>query len=164
MSEKSISVKNTEIESHNVYIKNQNIFSLYFDGISTTNHGPGSYGGVIFIREIISPQRREFNCYYKYMTETTNEEAVYKGLLEGLKLAISLDIRNLQVFGDSELVIHQAQCLWKEENPKLNHVSEIKSLLKQFDNIDFTHILPKNNKRARELSNMILNKELTKNK
>ena len=162
MSENLSIKKNTEIESHDGYIKNQNIFSLYFDGISTTNPGPASYGGVIFISEIISPQKREFACYYKYMGEATNEEAVSKGLLEGLKLAISLNIRNLQVFGDSELAIRQAQCLRKEEIPNLKYVSEIKSLLKQFDNIDFNHIYEKNNKRACELTNMILNNELTK--
>lgn len=164
MSEKLSSVKNTEFESHNEYIKNQNIFSLYFDGISTTNPGPASYGGVIFISEIISPQRREFACYYKYMCKATDAEAVSKGLLEGLKLAISFNIRNLQVFGDSELLINQDECLYKTKNPNLNCTSEIKSLLKYFDNIDFNHILPKNNRRACALTRMILNNELTKNK
>eukprot|EP00253_Pinus_taeda_P010508 PITA_10508 len=52
--------------------------------------------------------RLEFDC--------TNNIAEYEALVQGLYKAIGLNVKYLQVFGDSEIVIRQAYTIFKESN------------------------------------------------
>ena len=139
------------------------IYELYFDGASRSNPGPASYGGVIYITEPISPLHRELDSYYKYIGKATNNEAEYMAALYGIKKAISLNIRNLKVFGDSKLIIEQIKGNWKCKSANLKPIhAEIKKLLHNFNTIEFAHVYRKNNKRADELANFALDKALSK--
>jgi ribonuclease HI len=42
----------------------------------------------------------------------SNNAAEYEALLNGLRIATALDIRQLKVLGDSLLIVHQAKKEW----------------------------------------------------
>ena len=128
-------------------------YQLYFDGASRSNPGEASYGGVIY------ENKDEKLVYGKYVGVRTNNEVEYMGLLNGLKEAVKMNIKNMNVFGDSKLVIEQVKGNWKVKSDKLRpYYDEIKQLLSKnpFENIEFEHVYRKNNKRADELANIAL--------
>jgi ribonuclease HI len=71
---------------------------MYFDG-SLKLGGGGA--GVLFI----SPRGEQLKCVFQILFEVSNNEAEYEALLHGLRLAISLGIKQLLVYGDSLQVI-----------------------------------------------------------
>ena len=73
---------------------------MYLDG-SLKVAGGGA--GVLFI----SPTGEKLKYVLQILFEVSNNEAEYEALLHGLRLAISLEIKRLHVFGDSKLVIQQ---------------------------------------------------------
>jgi len=130
------------------------MFTLYFDGASRSNPGPASYGGVIYDENGV-----EQYTYKKYIGTTTNNVAEYKALLNGLLLAKEKGITNLDVYGDSKLVIEQVTGNWKVKSPLLTPIHrEICTFLvnNPFEQITFQHVYRKNNKRADELANEAL--------
>ena len=131
-------------------------YQLYFDGASRSNPGEASYGGVIY------ENKDEKLVYGKYVGVRTNNEVEYMGLLNGLKEAVKMNIKNMNVFGDSKLVIEQVKGNWKVKSDKLRpYYDEIKQLLSKnpFENIEFEHVYRKNNKRADELANIALDEK-----
>ncbi|MEE9574117.1 MAG: ribonuclease HI family protein [Candidatus Neomarinimicrobiota bacterium] len=133
------------------------MFSLYFDGASRSNPGPASYGGVIYEDNV------ERYTYKKYIGSTTNNVAEYQALLNGLLCAQEKGITNVNVYGDSKLVIEQVTGNWKVNSPLLKPIHrEICALLatNTFDTITFQHVYRKNNKRADELANEALDEQL----
>ena len=130
-------------------------FSLYFDGCSKGNPGPAGAGAVIYY------DNHEIWCDSIFVgNKETNNIAEYSGLILGLNKAIQLDIKNLLVFGDSQLVINQMNGVYKvkSENMKpLYNIAIEKS--KYFNNVVYSHVYRDDNKRADELSNIGLNKK-----
>jgi len=130
-------------------------FSLYFDGCSKGNPGPAGAGAVLYY------ENYEIWCDSIFVGKReTNNIAEYNGLLLGLHKAIQLNIKNLLVFGDSQLVINQLNGVYKvkSENIKpLYNTALEKSKL--FDSIVYAHVYRNDNKRADELSNIGLNKQ-----
>ena len=73
---------------------------MFFDG-SKMLHGAGA--GVV----LVSPRKDEMRYVLQIHFPATNNEAEYEALLYGMRMAISLGVRRLMVFGDSDLVINQ---------------------------------------------------------
>lgn len=73
-------------------------WKLFFDG-SKSNDGAGV--GCI----LISPKGEKTMLTCRLEFDCTNNTAEYEALVQGLYKAIELDIKYLQVFGDSEIVI-----------------------------------------------------------
>jgi ribonuclease HI len=71
---------------------------MYFDG-SLELDGGGI--GVLFI----SPKGEQLKYVLQIIWEVSKNEAEYKALHHGLRLAISLGIKRLLVYGDSLLVV-----------------------------------------------------------
>ena len=86
------------------------IWTLYFDGAKSKE---GAGAGCL----LVDPQgnktciacRMEFNC--------TNNTMEYEALIQGLKKAIDLDIKELIAYGDSEIIVRQVRnsihCLYQ---------------------------------------------------
>ena len=85
---------------------------MYFDG-SLKLGGGGA--GVHFI----SPKGEQLKYIFQILFEVSNNEAEYEALLHGLRLAISLGIKRLLVYGDSLLVVQQVNKEW--DINKKNH-------------------------------------------
>jgi ribonuclease HI len=84
----------------------------------------------------------------------TNNFAEYNGLIKGLEYAISLEIKELLVQGDSKIVINQVQDIYRTNcedlKPLYNNVLNLK---KKFNIIDFEHIYRRDNIFADSLVN-----------
>jgi len=130
--------------------------SLYFDGACRKNPGHSSFGTVIY-----NNKKQEVDTYKKYIGIATNNQAEYKALLHGLKRCILHNIKNINVFGDSYLVLQQVTGKWKINNKELKKIhAEIIPLLSNFDTITFQHIPRKENKRADQLANEALDQHV----
>jgi len=73
-------------------------WTMYFDG-SLKLDGGGA--GILFI----SPKGEQLKYVLQILFEVSNNEAKYEALLHRLRLAITLGIKRLLVFGDSKLVV-----------------------------------------------------------
>ena len=130
------------------------MFSLYFDGASRGNPGPSSLGGVIYD----SSEEEKIN-YKKAIGIATNNYAEYQALLVGIKVCIKYDIKEVNVYGDSKLVIEQVKGNWKvkSDNLKPIHTEITKFITPEFfKKITFNHVRRNLNKRADELANIAL--------
>ncbi|RVX01340.1 Transposon Ty3-I Gag-Pol polyprotein [Vitis vinifera] len=63
------------------------------------------------------------------------------GLYLGIRTALELGIRQIEVFGDSNLVLRQIQGKWKTRNVKLRpYHAYLKLLVGRFDDLIYTHL------------------------
>jgi ribonuclease HI len=124
-------------------------YTLNFDGCSKGNPGHAGIGAVIY------QNGQEIWNSSKYIGKKTNNQSEYSSLILGLQGAISLGINELQVFGDSLLVIKQINGIYKVKNEGLIGLSETAYKLKRcFNHITFDHVYRTENKRADELANL----------
>ena len=75
-------------------------WTMYFDG-SLKLGGGGA--GVLFI----SLRGEQLKYVFQILFEVSNNEAEYEALMHGLRLAVSLGIKRLLVYGNSLLVVQQ---------------------------------------------------------
>ena len=95
---------------------------MYFDG-SLKHDGGGA--GVLFI----SPKGEQLKYVFQILFKFSNNEAEYEALLHGLRLAVSLGIKRLLVYGDSLLVVQQVNKEWDiNKNTMDAYVEEIRKL------------------------------------
>jgi ribonuclease HI len=134
-------------------------YKMQFDGCSKKNPGLAGAGAVIY------KYGKEIWSNHLFVdTNATNNYAEYAGLILGLQNAIELNIKVLQVEGDSLLVINQMTGKYKCNSANLiEQHNKAKELAKQFDYINFVHIFRNKNARADELSNMAIIDYLTVN-
>lgn len=128
-------------------------FTLHFDGACKGNPGKGGYGGII----------RSYSEGYKPLTiltyngnieYCTNNYSEYSGLLSGLKNALIYKIQNIDVYGDSQLVIKQMNGEYNVNSDNLVSLyNECKELEKQFEYIKFHYVPRKQNSIADSLAN-----------
>ena len=129
---------------------------LFFDGGSRGNPGISGCGYVIYVNN----EKVTEGCRF-ISKNGTNNEAEYSGLIDGLKSLIELDelkIIELEIRGDSKLVLQQVQNKWKVKAPNLKPFhQEATKLIKEFTTesrkITFKHIPRSENKEADLLAN-----------
>jgi len=108
---------------------------IYTDGRSINNPGP-SYIGVV-----IKEGRREIKRISKKIGEMTSNEAEYRAVIEGIKEAIKMGAKNVEILTDSELIVKQIKGEYKvraENLKKLN--KKVKSLISKFEKFSIKHI------------------------
>ena len=77
--------------------------------------------------------RLEFEC--------TNNMAEYEACIAGLEIALKKGIRNIQVFGDSALLIYQVLKKWKiKEERMVPYLEKLEQLSEKFDCAEFFYI------------------------
>ena len=132
------------------------MYRLFFDGACRGNPGPATCGGVIYDEE-----GEEIDHFKSFLGKTTNNVAEYCGLLAGLNRAKGLNITQLEVYGDSNLVIKQVSGQWKVKNDRLKTIyKQIKNVEKFFTSIKYAHVYRHNNKRADALANEAFDPDL----
>jgi ribonuclease HI len=124
--------------------------TLFFDGCSKGNPGRAGAGAVLY-----NPAGGEVfaeSVFAGY--SATNNEAEYTGLILGLNETLKHSITELQVFGDSQLVIRQMQGKYKVNSPNLVPLHQCATTLaSKFSKIEFEHVYRNKNQRADALSN-----------
>jgi ribonuclease HI len=134
-------------------------FKLQFDGCSKGNPGLAGAGAVIY-----KYGKEIWDDDLFVGTNATNNYAEYSGLILGLQQAVELNIKVIQVEGDSLLVINQMTGKYKCNSQNLLEIhSKAKELASKFDNINFVHIFRNKNERADGLSNNAVINYLTLN-
>jgi ribonuclease HI len=79
----------------------------------------------------------------------------YEALLHGLRIAMALGIRRLNVFGDSLLVVNQDNKEWScLDNKILLYYQELRKLENNFDGLEYLHILQGQNEVVNELAKL----------
>jgi len=131
-------------------------YKMMFDGCSKGNRGLSGAGSVIYFNSV------EIWSGDLFVGERfTNNYAEYIGLIYGLEQALNLGIKTLKVEGDSLLVINQMKGLYSCKSLNLLELYEkSKKLEKEFDKIEYVHVLRNLNKKADALSNIAIDKYL----
>ncbi|KAI0512212.1 hypothetical protein KFK09_012850 [Dendrobium nobile] len=83
------------------------VWEMYFDGASSIKRArpPNLEKAQAGIRLIfVAPEGGIMRFSFSLTEPRTNNEAEYEALIAGLEIAIDVRIRNLQIFGDSQLV------------------------------------------------------------
>jgi ribonuclease HI len=132
-------------------------YLLQFDGASEPNPGPSGSAYVIYspIEEDKNGDqiRRLVQEGFLYIPHATNNEAEYNGLILGLTKALELGIEEIEVEGDSNLVVNQVQGLWKVKVPRLVPLqSKANKLLWKFKKWSVKHVYRDENTDADRLS------------
>jgi len=71
----------------------------------------------------------------------SNNVAEYEALVNGLRIAIELEVRRLDVRGDSQLVIDQVMKASRCHDPKMEaYYKEVRKLEDKFHGLELIHI------------------------
>ena len=92
---------------------------------------------------------------FQILFKVSNNEAEYEALLHGLRLAVSLGIKRLLVYGDSLLVVQQVNKEWDIYKDTMDaYVEEIRKLENKFSGLEIHHVDRDNNVGADVLSKL----------
>src|SRR3954471_18325246 len=101
---------------------------------------------------LISPQNHVISCAFSLTEPCTNNIAEYNALLIGLQLAHQLGVRNLQAYGDSELVINQLRGEYEVRSDDLfPYFNFAIQMAEQFEGFYIGHVPRRDNTRANAL-------------
>ena len=109
---------------------------MFFDGSKMLN---GSGAGVV----LVSPRGDKLIYVLQIHFDSSNNEAEYEALLYGLRMAISLGVRRLMVYGDSDLVVNQVMKEWDVISPAMTgYCNAVRKLEKKFEGLEL-HQIPR---------------------
>ena len=111
---------------------------MYFDG--ATNHSRYEIGVLL-----ISPHGdhipRSVRLAFSNQHLATNNIIEYEACILGLETTLELGIRQIEVFGDSNLVLRQIQGHWNTRDVKLRpYHAYLELLVGRFDDLSYTHL------------------------
>ncbi|XP_050908562.1 uncharacterized protein LOC127122235 [Lathyrus oleraceus] len=135
-------VKDSEIPEPSKGSEPEEQWTLMFDGASNViGHGIGAV--------LMSPKNYHLPFTAKLCFTCTNNIIEFEACILGLEESIELEIKILEVFGDSSLVIHQIRGDWKTRHANLiPYWDYMLKLLPKFDKITFSRIPREENKMA----------------
>jgi ribonuclease HI len=121
---------------------------MYFDGSLKLE---GATAGVL----LISPTGEKLKYVLQIFGKVPNNEAEYEAQLHGLRLAASLGIKRLVVYGDSAVVINQVNKSRYHNKESMDaYCLEVRKLENKFYGLEFHHIDCDNNVAADVLSKL----------
>lgn len=128
---------------------------IYTDGGSRGNPGPSAAGFVLVDEAgVVVKQGGEF------LGITTNNQAEYQGVKNGLTAALDYGWRSAECRVDSMLVVNQLNGIYTIKNRELWPIHDnIKELIAQFEKIKFVHIPRELNQLADGVVNKTLDEE-----
>ncbi|XP_058202819.1 uncharacterized protein LOC131317278 [Rhododendron vialii] len=113
----------------NVMATTNDVWTLHFDGAANQS---GFGIGVL----LISPDESHIPLAFKLNFEVTNNQAEYEACIVGMEAALEIGVQKLQVIGDSNLVVSQANGDWKVREDKLKpYYENLEGLIPQFSNL-----------------------------
>jgi ribonuclease HI len=122
------------------------LWTMYFDG-SMTKMGAGV--GLLFI----SPLEVHMRYVIRLHFVASNNVAEYEALVNGLRIAIELGVRHLEVRGDSQLVVDQVMKDSSCHDPKMEaYCKEVWCLEDKFHGLELNHVARRYNDAADELT------------
>ena len=123
---------------------------MYFDRAANRN---GSRIGVL----LVSPMETYIPISIKLNFSTTNNATEYEACIQGLEAATSLGIKEIEVYGDSALIIRQIQNKWKIREERLQpYYEHLQELSKKFEKIEYHYIPRTQNQFADALATLVV--------
>ncbi|XP_012442223.1 uncharacterized protein LOC105767262 [Gossypium raimondii] len=123
-------------------------WKLSFDGAS--NAKGNGIGAVL-----VSPSGDHYPFTSKLDFDCTNNVAEYEACIMGIRAAIEWEIKVLEVYGDSALVIYQLKGEWKTRDPKLVRYRKlVLELIEEFDSVTFCYFPRDENQMADALATL----------
>jgi ribonuclease HI len=125
------------------------------DGGARGNPGPAAIGVVVS-----TPDGEVLEEHADRIGSATNNVAEYRALMLGLERALALGAREVELIGDSELVVRQVQGEYKVRDEVLwrLHKHVIRALA-EFDSWSIRHVRREENEAADRLVNEVLDAE-----
>jgi len=121
------------------------------DGGARGNPGPAAIGVVVRDGSGVLEEVGET------IGEATNNVAEYRALLRGIQLAAERGASELELIGDSELVVRQVEGRYKVKNAGMKELhEEVKRALRSFDSWTIRHVRRESNADADRLVNEAL--------
>lgn len=109
---------------------------IYADGGSRGNPGPSASGFVI-----MNNQQQVIAQGGEYLGITTNNQAEYQGVRQGLEKALELGLKRIDFRLDSMLVVNQMNGIYTIKNRDLWPINErIRDLVRKFERVTFSHV------------------------
>lgn len=133
---------------------------IHTDGGARGNPGPSAIGVVITSGDKLMKE------YGKTIGDATNNVAEYSAVVSALEtlekgLKEKSKLAEILIKADSELVVKQLNGVYKVKEPTLQKLFvKVYNLRQHFKSVDFTHIPREQNKRADQLVNDALDKEI----
>jgi ribonuclease HI len=125
---------------------------MYFDGSLELGRAGTS---VLFI----SLEGKQLKYVLQILWQATNNEAEYEALIHGLRVATSLGIKRLLVYGGSAVVINQVNKDWDCNKDNMDaYCSEVHKLEKNFQGLEILHVLHDSNVTADILTKLESNR------
>ena len=125
---------------------------IHTDGGARGNPGPGAIGVVI-----LDENKKVIKEVGKYIGKSTNNEAEYKAVLEGLRAAKDLEGSEVVFYIDSLLVVSQLNGKFKVKEPRMKtFYNEAKILEKSFESVIYQHVPREKNYIADKIVNEVL--------
>ncbi|XP_016173272.1 uncharacterized protein LOC107615752 [Arachis ipaensis] len=125
-------------------------WKLYFD---ESKHKDGAGVGILIVSPEGIPSKFLFEIKYPY----SNNEAEYEALILGLKILINKGVSEVQILGDSQLVLKQLSKEFKCNNERLQkYLTTAWELLTSFQKISLVHNPRIQNEMANELAQIAL--------
>lgn len=122
------------------------------DGGSRGNPGPAAIG--VVLRDGDGELLEKVG---EKIGEATNNVAEYRALLRGIELAKAHGAGDLELIGDSELVVRQVEGRYKVKNAGMKELhGEVKRALRDFDSWSIRHVPRAKNAAADRLVNEAL--------
>ncbi|XP_070015546.1 uncharacterized protein [Nicotiana sylvestris] len=119
-------------------------WKIYFDGAA---HRGGAGAGIVFV----TPQGEVLPYSFTLTQLCSNNVAEYQALIPGLEMAI--DMKQLQVFGDSQLVVNQLLGSYEVKKPELRPYHDYaKKLMGCLRDVTIQHVPRKENNKADALA------------
>lgn len=122
------------------------------DGGARGNPGPAAIGAVVRDAEgEVLAERGE------RIGRATNNVAEYRALLLGIELAAELGADELDLVGDSELIVRQVEGRYKVKDATMKELhGQVKAALRPFESWSIRHVRRENNADADRLVNAAL--------
>jgi ribonuclease HI len=120
---------------------------LYFDGACHGNPGPAAVGWVLVSGDgIVAEEGRRIG-------RETNNRAEYEALIAGLEAAVDYGFDDVEIRGDSELIVKQVRGEYDANDPDLRECRvRVRELLSRFASWSIEHVPREINSRADELA------------
>jgi ribonuclease HI len=122
------------------------------DGGARGNPGPAAIGAVV--RDADGEVLEERG---ERIGRATNNVAEYRALLLGIELAAALGASELELVGDSELIVRQVEGKYKVKDATMKELhAKVKTALKPFQSWSIRHVRREHNADADRLVNAAL--------
>lgn len=122
---------------------------LHADGAARGNPGPAGIGAVL-----TDESGRTVATLAQGIGVATNNQAEYRAVIEGLRLAAERGAKSVLVRSDSRLLVEQLAGRFRVKNPTLQRLhGEAQALARDIGRVDFEHVPREENADADALAN-----------